>query len=169
MQESFEMQPINYRPVSLTSVCCKVLERVIVSQVVAYLESNGLLSVNQVGFRKGKSVEDQFLVTYGKVVELTDRGFVVDIIFLNFFKAFDVVYRSIMLAKLRMWSIGGKPLSWIRDFLSGRTISVKVADKMSSLKVTSGVSSWASVGSHVVFNLCKLHCKLSSASMESLC
>ena len=53
---------LNYRPVTLTSVCCKVLERIIVSQLAGYLELNDLLSVNQFGFRKGRSVEDQLLV-----------------------------------------------------------------------------------------------------------
>ena len=53
-------------------MCCKVLERVVVSQVVDYLESNGLLSVNQFGFYKGRTVEDQLLVTYGEVVELIE-------------------------------------------------------------------------------------------------
>ena len=61
--------PLNYRPASLNSVCCRVLERVIVSQVVVYLESNDLLLVNLFGFRRGRSVEDQLLVTYGEVVE----------------------------------------------------------------------------------------------------
>ena len=73
------------QPVNLTSVCCNVLEMVIVSQVVDYLESNGLLSVNQFGFHKGKSVEDQLPVTYGEVVELVDKGFVM--IFLDFSEA----------------------------------------------------------------------------------
>ena len=56
--------PLNYRPVSLTSVCCKVLERVIVAQLVEYLELNNLLSANQFGFRKSRSVEDQLLAPY---------------------------------------------------------------------------------------------------------
>ena len=81
------------------------------SQVVVYLESNGLLSVKQFGFRKGKSVEEQLLVTYGEFVDLVDRGFVVDTIFPNFSKAFDIVNHSIMLTKLRMLGIGGKVLS----------------------------------------------------------
>ena len=48
--------PLTQHSVRFTSVCCKVLERVIVLQVVAYLESNGLLSINQFDFHKGKSV-----------------------------------------------------------------------------------------------------------------
>ena len=55
---------LNYRPVSLTSACCKILERVIVAQLVEYLELNNLLSAYQFGYRKGRGVEDQSLVTY---------------------------------------------------------------------------------------------------------
>ena len=79
----YECDKLNYRPVSHTSVCCKVLERVIVSQVVDYLEFNGLLSINQFGFRNGRGVEEQYFVPYGEVVELVDRGFIV-MIFLDF-------------------------------------------------------------------------------------
>ena len=52
---------------------------------------NGLLSVNQLGFCKGRSVEDQLLVTYSEFVQLVDSGFVVDIILLDFFNALAVV------------------------------------------------------------------------------
>ena len=51
-------EPLNYHPVSLTSVCCKILEHVIVSQLVDYLESNGLLPEHQFVFHKIRSVED---------------------------------------------------------------------------------------------------------------
>ena len=73
---------LKYRPVSLTSVCCRVLEHIIMSQLAGYLELNGLLSVNQLGFHKGRTVEDQLLVTHSEVVNLFDDGFVVDMIFL---------------------------------------------------------------------------------------
>ena len=89
---------LNY-PVSLTSVYCKILEQIIVSQFMDYLESNGLLSMHQFGFRKGKSVEDQLFVTYSEVVDAVHRGLTVDMIYLDFSKAFDVVSHFIILEK----------------------------------------------------------------------
>ena len=83
-QKWLEMDLLNYCSVNLASVCCKVLEHVIVSLLVDYLESKGLLSVYQFGFHKGKSVEDQLLVTYGEVVVLVDKGLVVDMFFFRF-------------------------------------------------------------------------------------
>lgn len=51
--------PRNYRPVSWTSVYCKTLQRMVVAQLVDYLELNNLLiSVGQLGFRRNRSVED---------------------------------------------------------------------------------------------------------------
>ena len=46
---------LNYRPISLTSVMCKILEKILVSNIVEHLEENKLLSPHQHGFRSGKS------------------------------------------------------------------------------------------------------------------
>ncbi len=96
--------PLNYRPISLTSVCCKSFERIIVSHLSTYLASNHLLSLHQFGFRSGKSVSDQLLYTYNYVTDYYDRGFSVDIVFFNYRKAFDVVNHQMLLSMLH--SIG---------------------------------------------------------------
>lgn len=89
--------PLNYRPVSLTSVCCKSMERVVVSNLVDYLEDNGIISAHQFGFRRGWSTEDQLLLTYTDVSNWMDAGFVVDVL-LDFSKAFDVVVGACLFA-----------------------------------------------------------------------
>ena len=79
-------------------------------------------------------------VIHSEVVTLVDKGFVVDMIFLDFSKVFDAVNPSIILTKLQLLGIGGKFISWIREFLHGQTMCVKVAGKLSNLRnVTSGV------------------------------
>jgi hypothetical protein len=60
--------PLNYRPVSLTSVCCKVMEKIVVLHIVQFLEDEGLLSSGQFLFRRGHSTEGELLLTYGDVV-----------------------------------------------------------------------------------------------------
>ena len=96
-------------------MCCKVFEQVIVSQVVDYLESNGLLSVNLFNFRRRRSVENLLLVTYSGAVELVDRIFM---IFPAFSKTFDVVYfHSVSLSNLQMLGIVGKLLLDSRVFV----------------------------------------------------
>ena len=59
--------PLNYRPVSLTSVVCKVMEKVIVRRLYEYLEENLILNDNQFGFRQGRSTSEQLLLTYSEV------------------------------------------------------------------------------------------------------
>ena len=71
------------------------MERGLASELVQYLESSGLLSDGQFGFRKLRSTEDQMLLVYLDVAAMVDDGFVVDMIILYFSKAFDVVSHTI--------------------------------------------------------------------------
>ena len=61
---------LNYRPISLTSVCCKTLERIIVDGLTEYLQVNNLLSQDQFDFRSGRSTEDQLLLVYNNVTSI---------------------------------------------------------------------------------------------------
>ena len=69
---------LSYRPVSLTSITCKILERTIVIKLHNYLETNSTMNDNQFGFPSGKSVEDQLLVTYHAVTERMDTANMLD-------------------------------------------------------------------------------------------
>ena len=139
--------PLNYRPISLTSVCCKTLEREIADKLYGYLDSNGLFSDEQYGFRRGMTVEDQLLVTYDSVSKWYDEGYIVDVVLFDFSKAFDVVPHSILLAKLGSLGICGSLLSWIRDFMVGRAMRVSVLGSWSnSREVLSGVPQGSVLG-----------------------
>jgi len=54
-------KPSNYRPVSLTSICCKTLEHIIFSHLMKFSESHNILSDKQHGFRKKRSCESQLI------------------------------------------------------------------------------------------------------------
>ena len=138
---------VSYRQVSLTSVCCKTMERIAVSHSVEYLEGNELLSANQFGFRSGRSTEDQLLIFYGNIVKWVDKGLIVDVIFMDFSKAFDRVSHSLLISKLRLLGFDGKLVDWIESFLVGRTMSVSVSGKLSSVRnVSSGVPQGSVLG-----------------------
>ena len=77
------------------------MERVLASKLIYYLETNGLLSERQFGFRKSRSTEDQLLWVYSEIAGLVDREWVVEIIMLDFSKAFDVGSHVVLLDKLR--------------------------------------------------------------------
>ena len=74
----------NYRPISLTSVCSKTFERLVVGQLNSYLESNGLLSNFQYGFRGDRFVSEQLLLTYDYVTKYVDEGCEVHVVLYDY-------------------------------------------------------------------------------------
>ena len=139
--------PLNYRPVCLTSVPAKVLERLIARELHTFLAEHSILTCHQFGFRPGMSTEDQLLITYDYVSRELDKGRIVDLILFDFAKAFDVVSHAILLDKLSCIGIGGRLLSWLREFLMGRTMQVVVKDTRSSSRmVKSGVPQGSVLG-----------------------
>ena len=140
-------EPLNYRPVSLTSVVCKTMERLVTKHISDYLEEHSLLSDHQFGFRSGRSTTDQLLLVYERVSELVDNGEIVDVIYFDYSKVFDIVNHVILLTKLRGIGIDGKILAWISSFLTDRTLQVCVKDHKSAPKaVLSGVPQGSVLG-----------------------
>ena len=114
-----KIEPSAYRPVSLTSICCKILEHVIYSETMKHLETHKILSKFQHGYRSGCSTETQLL----KVIDLLAKGLEnktqTDIISLDFSRAFDVVPHERLLLKMNYYGIR-KILPWVKDFLTSR-------------------------------------------------
>lgn len=138
---------LNYRPVSLTSVCCKTLERIITQHLSEYLETKGLLSTEQFGFRSGRSTMDQLLLVYSEVSKWSDEGNVVDVVLFDYSKAFDVVCHELIIAKLQCLGIQGSVLQWVHSFLSDRVMRVSVKGRSSQpRKVLSGVPQGSVLG-----------------------
>jgi hypothetical protein len=79
----------NYRPVSLTSLCCKVQEHIIVSSILKHLDAHQILTDCQHGFRARRSCETQLLTLAHELLSSLDVGYQHDLIILDFSKAFD--------------------------------------------------------------------------------
>jgi hypothetical protein len=96
--------PANYRPISLTSVPCKILEHIIGHHIMSYLEEHGILTPLNHGFRSGFSTETQLLTTNDLMISF-DSGKQVDVAILDFSKAFDTVPHDLLLHKLYSYGI----------------------------------------------------------------
>ena len=116
----------NYRPVSLTSVICKVLESVVRNSIVTHMIKHKLFNDKQHGFVPGRSCITQLLLVLDKWTELLDAGDPIDVVYLDFAKAFNTVPHLRLLEKLKSYGIGGEVYNWIKDFLHNRKQRVKI-------------------------------------------
>ena len=140
-------EPGNYRPVSLTSIVCKVQESILRDAVIEHLEQQKILSPCQFGFISGRSTTLQLLKVMEDWTRALDAGYNVDCIYTDFQKAFDKVPHRRLLAKLWNYGVKGNVHNWIRDFLSDRKQTVKVNGESSSeANVTSGVPQGSVLG-----------------------
>ena len=130
----------NYRPVSLTSICCKIQEHVITSNVLNHLDDYKILTDCQHGFRARRSCETQLLTLAQELLEGLDKKHQNDLIILDFSKAFDRVPHERLLRKLDHYGIRGSTHNWIKGFLTDRTQQVLVEGAASeNIPVISGV------------------------------
>ena len=100
-------KPANYRPVSLTSITCKLLEHIVHSNVMAHFDRHNILKDNQYGFRRKHPCETQLIVTVQEIASRLSMGDQVDIILLDFEKAFDKVSHSRLLYKMDYYCVRG--------------------------------------------------------------
>ena len=132
--------PSNYRPVSLTRISCKTLEHIVFSSIMEHLDHHGILNNFQHGFRKQHSCETQLVNTIEDLARGLNSREQIDMLILDFSKAFDVVGHRLLLAKLEHYGIRDGNLAWVTDWLTGRTQRVVLDGEYSDdAPVLSGV------------------------------
>ena len=139
--------PNNYRPVSLTCILCKLMEKMIREKIVEHLESNNLISSKQHGFVSGRSCITQLIDVLDIWTDTLDRGGTIDAIYMDYQKAFDSVPHRRLVSKVKAHGISGNTLNWIQDFLSNRTQRVIINGTQSEDRtVTSGIPQGSVLG-----------------------
>ena len=141
------VDPLNYRPISLTSVPCKIMEKIVRKHLMCHLESSNYLTQAQHGFRSGMSCLTQLLEYLFELENAMDDGDSVDSIYLDCSKAFDTVPHAHLLAKLRAAGVEGQVAGWISAFLMGREQRVGIRGIFSRWRsVWSGVPQGSVMG-----------------------
>ena len=139
--------PSNYRPISLTSICCKLIEHIIYSNIMDHLGQHSIMSDKHHGFRSKHSTETQLILTTPDLSKSLNNKSQVDMIIMDFSKAFDTVPHSRLLNKFKRYGISNKTHAWISKFLTSREQRVVVSGEHSPwTHVESGVPQGTVVG-----------------------
>jgi Reverse transcriptase (RNA-dependent DNA polymerase)/Endonuclease-reverse transcriptase len=130
----------NYRPISLTSVACKIMERIVSIDMLHYLRANNIITKHQHGFLSRRSTCTNLLETLNDwTLAIRDKRSVV-VAYIDYSKAFDCVSREKLLVKLKAYGIADNLLRWIDNFLSRRTQQTRIGTSLSdSIGLASGV------------------------------
>jgi hypothetical protein len=139
--------PHNYRPIALTCTICKIMETIIKDQMLDYLLSKKLISKQQHGFIRRHSTTTNLLEsTHDWIVGLGGANNI-DVVYIDFSKAFDSIVFSKLLFKLQNCGISGKLLAWLSSFLHGRTQCVVLENCFSTMSdIISGVPQGSVLG-----------------------
>ena len=130
----------NYRPISLLSVFNKILEKLMYTRLIKFLEKNNVLSENQFGFRSGNITQQAILCIIDRIQRaINNRNYSCGI-FLDFSKAFDTINHNILIKKLEYYGVRGVANNWFVSYLSGRKQFVTVNSVQSEpCQITFGV------------------------------
>lgn len=129
-----EDDPASYRPISNLSIISKLLERLIATQFVRYVEGHKLLPAGQSGFRRGFSTETATTKVLSDLLDAVDRGDTAVLALLDLSAAFDTVDHDILLQRLsKSFGVRGRALEWFRSYLSCRRQYVRCRDVSSAM------------------------------------
>lgn len=142
-----------YRPISLTSHICKLMERMITERLTYYIERQSSFSPYQSGFRKGRMTMDSVICLESEVRRAQRHREVVVAVLFDIEKAYDMLWKEGLLIKLDKIGIGGRLYNWVMNFLIDRSIQVRVGAAFSKEYRIENGTPQGSVCSPLLFNL----------------
>ena len=125
-------EPLNFRPIALTSCICKLNEKMVNFRLNWYLEANNLISSSQFGFRKSLSAVDALVKFENDSHDAISNGKHEIAVLFDLKKAYDTTWRHGVLKKLHEYGLRGNLPKFICDFLTNRTIRVRVGKTLSN-------------------------------------
>ena len=143
----------NYRPVSNLPFLSKLLEKVVLEQLLKHLEANNLLEPFQSAYRQGHSTETALLRVVNDLLLAADSGKVSFLSLLDLSAAFDTLDHSVLLDRISSYGCNGTVKKWFSSYLSGRSQSVVIGDKTSNPSVLEYGVPQGSVLGPVLFTL----------------
>ena len=139
--------PNNYRPISLTSIICKVFESIVRTHLMKYFLEHNLFSEKQFGFLSKRSTVTQLLQILDTWTNQLEMGGQIDVIYTDLEKAFDKVPHHLLLKKLQNYLVDNKVKEWIASFLCNRRQRVGISNSFSSWRsVVSGIPQGSILG-----------------------
>eukprot|EP01059_Diplonema_ambulator_P022250 TRINITY_DN373_c0_g2_i4.p1 TRINITY_DN373_c0_g2~~TRINITY_DN373_c0_g2_i4.p1 ORF type:complete len:1476 (+),score=293.52 TRINITY_DN373_c0_g2_i4:2254-6681(+) len=141
----------SYRPISLTSCVCKLMERMVNARMTHLLDDEGTgvegLHASQAGFRTGRSTEEHVAAVTQKVADLREEKRKCMVLLFDLSRAFDLVCHKSLIAKMRAKGFPPMYVQWVQSFLKGRTARVRVGSVLGTrYKVRSGVPQGSVLG-----------------------
>lgn len=112
--------PSEFRPISISCVVDKILQKTVNKQLTKHLEDHALLSPRQYGFRPNSNTQAALFDVVSTIQTSCDRKQKVAAVFLDLSKAFDTCDRQILLRRLNELGVKGRSCAWFRDFLKNR-------------------------------------------------
>jgi len=145
--------PSSYRPISLTSAVCKLMEKIIVSRLKWFLEYYKLLDMSQSGFKNRRRITDHILRLRDTVQKSLANRYHVLAIFIDLEKAYDMVSHQVLLFKLVQMGINRRMFNFIKSFLSHRMFQVRLGSSLSFTKTLENGIPQGSVLSPILFTI----------------